>query len=286
MIQNITQTFNNREIAIFFWIILFFGWILSHKSMRKSTVGLIKSFMVFSILTTIFCMLVYISTIILFFNYLAIWDFSLLKDTIYWTFGFAFIQLVNINDSEKDEKFFKKTLLNSFKIIVIIEFLTNLYTFSLVVELIALPLILIFTMVSTYSENKEENRAVKKLSDTLLSLYGITVLSFSIYHAILDFSNLATINNLKSLLMGPVLTGLYIPYMYFVALFMTYESFLKSRKWILKDNKELFRFLRWYVLRKCNFSLAKIHLVSRKIHIYRNEEKSKIIEDINLILNE
>jgi len=252
--------------------------------MRESTAGLIKSFMVLSILMMVFSMLVYVSLIIFILKHFNIWDISLLKDTIFWTFGVAFIQLVNINDAEKEKDFFKKALLNSFKVIIILEFLTNLHTFSLIIELIALPIILMFVMASTYSEYKAENIAVKKLSDTLLAFYGIAVLVFSVYQAINDFDKLLTINNLKLLLIGPVMTVLYIPFMYFVALYMTYESFLKGRKWILNDNKELFSFLKWYVLKKCNLSLTKIHLGSRKVHIYRNEEKSKIIKDIDMIL--
>lgn len=254
--------------------------------MRASIVDVIKSFMVLNILTMFMMMLFYISIVVGLFYFLNVWNLSLLKETIYWTFGVAFILLVNINDAAKDEKYFKKTILNSFKIIIILEFLTNLYAFNLIIELISLPIILLFTMVSAFSQNKEENKAAKNLSDSLIAIYGILVLIFSIYHVTKDFKNIATIPNLKSFFLSPVLTTLYVPFMYFTALYMTYESFFTHKKWILKENKKLFRSIKWQVLKKCNLSLTRIRRVSNKLHIYTTEEKSKILKDLNMILND
>lgn len=254
--------------------------------MRKPVVNLIKSFTDKKILTIFILMLLYIAIIIGLFYQFEIWDFSLLKDTIYWTFGVAFILLFNINNTSSDTGYFRKAFLNCFKIVVLLEFLTNLYSFNLIIELIFLPIILFFAMASAFGEIKEEHKIVKKASDFLLSIYGITVIIFSIYHAIIDFDKLATINNLRTFLLSPILTILYIPYIYFTALFMAYESFFKSRGYILADNNKLFRSIKWQVLRRCNFSLKKIHLVSRKIHIYRTEEKSEILNDLNIILGQ
>lgn len=254
--------------------------------MREPVVNLIKSFTDRKILTIFILMLLYIAIIIGLFYQFKIWDFSLLKDTIYWTFGVAFILLFNINDTSSNTGYFRKAFLNCFKIVILLEFLTNLYSFNLIIELISLPIILFFAMASAFGEIKEEHKIAKKASDFLLSIYGITVIIFSIYHAIIDFDKLATINNLRTFFLSPILTTLYIPFIYFTALFMAYESFFKSRRYILADNNKLFRSITWQVLTRCNFSLKKIHLVSRKIHIYRTEEMAEILKDLNIILRE
>lgn len=282
IIAKIVANFNNREISIFFWFIVFLIWSLSQKSIRESMVNLIKSFV--NILALYFLMLVYISIIIIIFYQFQIWDFSLLKDTIYWSLGVAFILLLNINDTSKDSGYFRKVFFNCFKVVILLEFLTNLYSFSLITELFSLPIILLFAMASAFGEIKEEHKSAKKVSDFLISIYGITVVVFSIYHAIIDFDKLTTTNNLRSILLSPTMTILYIPFVYFTALYMAYESFFKSKRHILADNNKLFRTIMWQVFKRCNFNLKKIQLVSRKIHIYRTEEKSAILKDLNIIL--
>ena len=219
----------------------------------------------------------------MFFYHFKIWDFSLLKDTIYWTFGVAFILLFN---SKNDTGYFKKTFFDCFKIVILFEFLTNLYSFNLIIEIISIPIILFFSLASAMGEIKEEHRSAKKASDIILSIYGITVIIYSTYHAIIDFNKLDSIDNLRSILLSPILTILYIPYIYFTALYMVYESFFKSKRYILADNNKLFRTIMWQVLKRCNYRLKKIQLVSRKIHIYRTEEKSDILKDLNIILRE
>jgi len=64
---------------------------------------------------------------------------------------------------------------------------------------------------------------------------------------------------------------------------MAYESFLKSRKWILKENKKAFRYLKWKVFLKCNFSVKKIRMVTKKLHVYSSIEKAEIRNDLKLL---
>jgi len=251
--------------------------------MRQSSKDLIKSFLQRSILSMIFLMIIYIVTIVGVLYYFDLWNRTLLKDTIYWTFGGAFILLVNVHKATGEDNHFKKIALDSFKLIIVIEFLSNLYVFNLALELIFLPIILFFSLMSAFAERKDEHKPVKKLSDSLIAIYGIAVSIFSVYHIIIDFNNIATASNLKSFLLSPTLTLLYLPFLYLMALFMAYESFLKSRKWILKENKKAFRYLKWKVFIKCNFSIRKIRKVTRKLHVYSSIEKAEIQNDLKLL---
>lgn len=264
-------------------MIVFLVWFLMQKNMRKSTKDLLKSFLQKSILSMIFLMVIYVTIIVVALFYLDVWDKTLLKDTIYWTFGGAFILLVNVHKATGEDKHFKKIAIDSFKLIVLIQFLSNLYVFNLVLELIFLPIILLFSIMSAFAERKDEHKPVKKLSDSLIAIYGIAVLIFSVYHIITDFKNIVTTNNLKSFLLSPTLTILYLPFLYSMALFMAYESFLKSRKWILKENKKAFRYLKWKVFLKCNFSIKKIRKVTKKLHVYSSIEKAEIRNDMKLL---
>lgn len=228
-------------------------------------------------------MFAYVAIIVFALFYFNIWDKTLLKDTIYWAFGGAFILLVNVHKATGEDNHFKKIIIDSFKLIVVIQFLSNLYAFNLVVELIFLPIILFFSIMSAFAEKKDELKPVKKLSDSLIAIYGIAVLVYSVYHIITDFENIVTTDNLKSFLLSPTLTILYLPFLYSMALFMAYESFLKSTKWILKDNKKAFRYLKWKVFLKCNFSVKKIRMVNKKLHVYSSIDKAEIRNNLKLL---
>lgn len=284
LLSEIQRIFNNRELSMIFWVIIFSVWFLMQKSVRQSTKGLIKSFFQKSILSIIFLMAVYVAIIVFTLFNLKIWDMFLLKDTIYWTLGVAFILLVNVHKATGEDKHFKKVIIGSFKLIIIIEFLSNLYVFNMILELLFLPIILFFSIMSALAESKNKYEPVKKLSDSLLAIYGIAVFIFSVYHITTNFNNIVTLNNLRTFLLSPILTILYLPFLYFMALFMAYESFLKSRRWILKENKEAFRYLKWEIIFRCNFSLRKIRKVSRKLHVYSSIGKTEIRNDLKILL--
>ena len=128
---------------------------MSQKSIRKSLFGVIKAFTAHQILAIFFLMIIYIELLVLILCKLNLWNFYLLKDTIYWTFGVAFILLANINKTTENNSFFKQTLLSNLKFIVILEFITNLYVFSLVAELIVMPILIFGNYLAGYlSSNK------------------------------------------------------------------------------------------------------------------------------------
>jgi len=73
-----------------------------------------------------------------FFYRIGFWQDALLGETIIWIFGVGFALLINAGrTNEKD--FFKKAILDNIKIVVIIEFLVNIYVFDLWAELILVP---------------------------------------------------------------------------------------------------------------------------------------------------
>jgi len=257
---------------------------LSQKAIRKPAFDLIRKFTEIRILSLFLLMFVYIAFCIAILYYFKIWDFTFLKETIYWAFGVAFILLFNINDVIDNKDYFRKIFLDNLKLIIIIEFLTNLYVFKFYIEIITFPILVFLTLTSVFAERNEEDKTVKNLLDTLIAIYGLTVLVYSVIHISKDFDNFISINNLKSILLSPTLTTLYLPFIYFTALRMSYESFNVRIKYILKENKDLYRFTKWTMLKKCGLNLSKIRLVSKKIHIYSSEDKSSIVKDLNMIL--
>lgn len=281
MLDKLIIIFNNREISIFIWIVILLIWLFSQKGLRQSAISVIQAF--FKLLKWYLLMLLYISGIVLLFYKLNLWDTSLLKNTIYWSLGGAFVLFFNINKALENDNHFLKIFKDCFKLIILVEFLSNLYSFNLIIELVSIPF-LVFTgaMLALY-ENKSEYESVHKIFNGILIIYCVSVLVFSALKITKSENVFFTIENLKSLLFGSIMTLSLIPFLYFIAIYMAYEGFFKMKKFILKENIKLYRFLKWRIINRCHLNLKKIRLVNKKLHIYTSIEKEQIMIELNSI---
>ena len=236
--------FNNRELAIFSWMIIFIIWCVYKLSVRESLTQLIAAFFQRQIISSVTLMYLYIAIIVLIFHKSGFWDLINLKGTIYWSFGVAFIMLVNINNSSDDEDYFKKTFVNAFKMTVVIEYIINLYVFDFVIEIALFPVLLFLVMLQTIAELKVENKKVNEILLWILGLYVIGMFIFSIYNIYDNFSSFVTSNNLREFLLPLLFTVMFLPFIYFIALYSKYEVLFVRLGFFIND-QELLKYAKW-----------------------------------------
>ena len=275
----ITNTFNNREIALIIYLIIFLIWTLFQQKIRKSLCVLFKT------LTNKWILISYVLLILYGFTYINLWDFSLFKDSIYWTFGVGFIIMMNSDKAIKNDYYFKNMLINNLKLILILEFLVNLYVFNLIAELILMPIVIFMTMIQSYSEVYNEYSKVKKLMNNIFTFLGIGYFIFAIYKIVIDFKEFASTDNLRAFLFPIVMTIIFIPFAYLYALLMHYQSFFVRLKFTIKNDKQLIKYAKRKTFRMCNFSLSKLKKLSREMIFFNVKNKSDLQLEINKIMN-
>jgi len=280
MIDCIKNAFNNREIALILWILPVIILMLFDKNIRKSIGGLFIAITNKWLLISISGMIIYIALWIYGFYVLKLWDYGLLKDTIVWTFGVAFIMIMNSSKSFKDKDHFKKILFDNFKLLVILIFIVNLYVFNLIAELFIVPLLVFFGLMQGITESKEEFKPVKNTLDYLFSILCLGYLIFAIIKIVQDSSSFMKIDNLKSFLLPIILTILFIPFAYLYALIMLYQTFFIRLKFTIKNDKYLIKYSKWRTLWMCNLSLRKLNMVSKSMIFFDIKTK----EDLNVEL--
>jgi len=256
--------FNNRELAFIIWFILFFIFIIFHGKIRLSLINLSKAFFKLKIQIVLLLMIFYVSLIVLLLYKINLWIFPLIKDTIFWIFGTAFVLLINVEKISKEESYFKKLFLDNIKLVLILEFIVNIYTFSLWFEIILIPIITIIVVMNALAGTKEEFGPVKKLTDGILAILGITILGYTIVKISGDFRNLATSENILSFLLPILLSITYLPFLYLFTLAITYEMLFMRLNFIIKDNKKLAKFAKKKILCLCHFNLKKINKFSKE----------------------
>jgi len=208
----------------------------------------------------------------------------MLKTTIIWTFGGAFVLFFNVNKALENKFYFWSVFKDCFKLTIIIEFLSNLYSFHIAIELISIPILILIGVSMALPKENKENKIVRSFFAFLYGTYIIAVVIFSTIKISNNFNKIFSFENLKSLVFGSIMTILFIPFLYFVALFMAYDNFFTMKKYILKEKPEMFKFLRGKIISACKLNLNKINKINKELHIYTSIEKKQIENEINLIL--
>ena len=273
--------FNNREIATGIWVLIFIILFSFSKSIRKSFGGVVSALTKFSLLLFVLYMFVYIVAIIYFFYYIKLWDISLLKDTIFWSIGGAFVMLMNSNKGFEERGFFKSIIIDSIKLIVILEFIIALHPFSLLWELILQIVILFIVLINTTAKYSEKDIQVYKSTNVMLSIIGLTYLTISLIKTIKYIDDFFSFDTLRSFLFGPVLTILYIPFIYFSVLYMKYEIYFVQISFRFDEKKKLKKYVKCKIFKYCRLNLTKLIKLSKEVPLYKFDS----IDDINLILN-
>ena len=194
---------------------------------------------------------------------LGYWEMSLLKETIYWILFVGFPLLMSTNKINSEENYIKVILKNAVKGIVIIEFIANFYNFSLVGELILIPVITFIGILQVVSDNKPEHQQVSKLLNWILTIFGLIVLIYAVYKVYQSPREFFSVMSLKTFLLSIILTILFIPFLYFVALYSLYETVFITLERRLKKKSH-----KRYLRRKMYFTF---HLNRGKLRRFQQE---------------
>lgn len=274
--MSVTSVLNNRETAAVIWLMIFLVWALSKRTIRSSFLAVLKALFAKKIILLTISMFVYILLMVLAFEKVGFWDASAMKDTILWVFGVAFIMLVNSNRVVNAEHYFRKTISDSIRLVLVLEFLVNLYSFNLVSELVIVPIVSLVVMMNAIAGLKPEHKQVKVFLDYALALFGIVLIILTLHKIVVDFQNFATLKNLRDFLLPPLFTTAFLPFVYLTALFMKYEDIF-ARIDIANTNSELAGYAKRRILAACHFDLWKLNKFAKEARMLRVSNKDDVL---------
>lgn len=271
--------FNNREKAIFIWLIIFFVWFFSSRNrrtgMKQPIVSLLKILFWGKIGIALLTMTIYVALIILFLWKINLWDISLLKDTLFWFVGSAFVMFINMNKVSTEKHYFQKLVLDNIKFVAILQFIINFFVFNIVIELVIVPILFVVTAMLAISKTKPEFSPVKKLLNIVLSIIGIVFILYAISQLVINFKDFATTENLKDFLLTPLLTMAYIPFIYILAVYSAYDSLFTRIGIFVKNNNEFVHYIKWQAFRNCFLNLNKINTFGQQIMTIKDKSDVK-----------
>jgi len=220
------QLFNNREIAVLIWVFIFLCWVFRKEEVRESLKQVLLAFCHRAILTILALMASYVYLVVDFLSNAELWNFDMLKNTIMWFIFVASIELFKANMVHEEKGYFKKSIKGHFKLLVALEFIVAFQSFSLIAELIIVPLSTLAVLVLAFSELKEEYKPVENLMSWVLSIFGVFMVGFGLYFISSNFSEFFQSKTFMDFLIPIILSILLLPFIFVISIYMLYERIL------------------------------------------------------------
>jgi hypothetical protein len=232
--------------------------------------------MAYKIVLFVGLMLLYITGLVIGLRYLGLWMPSHTTTTIFWTISVALVTLLKINSITEDEHYFKKATLDQVRLLVLFEFIINFYVLSLWVELAIVPVLAFLAGMLGVAESDTEYKPAKILLDGVFAIVGAVLISWSLYQAATHLDTFAISNTLKDLALPPLLSLAFLPFLYIMALFVSYESLFTRLRFFIKDDK-LIRFTKVRTLLAFNVRLTLLNKWAHQINQHRLESRKDVL---------
>ena len=265
---------NNREIAISLWLLAISIYILFSSKMaevRNAFKGVIAAFFVRRIMTVLCLMIAYMAIVIYWLSELELWDFEQLKNTVFWCFSVGFMSLFKLEKIKQDKHFFKHSVLGNLKLLAILQFVVGVYTFSLWVVFLLVPVLALLGAMLAIAENDRKHHQVKVFLEYCLSSFGVVLIVYTLYMLMTDFDEFGKEKTAYDFFVPPLLTLCYLPFVFFMLVYSTYEQvFVRLRRTIKsrlhRYTAKLYAFIlfnfRLSLLERWSFQVAKANIES------------------------
>lgn len=246
---------------IFFTIVIIIAF--NSKELRISLFNIIRLATSKIMLKFFLIIIIYVSLWIKLLSTLSIWDWTFLKDILIWVI-FIGIPICGNATNIKSETYFKDTLINSFKIIIFLEFIINTFTFNLIVEIIIIPVATLIVLFNAVAATDKAYEPARKLFSFLEVTFGFIVLYYAIDKATTSYFEYNSANLLISFSIPILFTILFIPLSYFFAVYSKYEILFIKMNFRMPNSARARRYAKWKVFKVCRFSLNKIQKFERE----------------------
>lgn len=273
---------STRERAIIIWVTTFLIWVIrKNKNILSDFNNVLKCFFNRKILSSTIILFLYNIVMVYILYNLKFWNVWLLKDTFIWVF-WSFSLILSLSKQYKEKWFLKNILLSTVKRVLLFEFIFNVYTFNIGVELILVPIITWLSLLSRFTGTKKEYKMVNTIFSYILSFFIIWYWFYIVGDFIKTPENLINSNNFYSFLLPILLTIFIIPLLYMYGLIMAYEGLFIRMSNCFRKNKKLYRIAKIKIIKYFWLNLNKLNIFAASNIWFQNDIEKK--DDIDMML--
>lgn len=236
---------------------------LSIRDVRRSLLEIIKTACRWNMLILVGLMLTYTSVMVCILYVTNFWNVSLLKDTILWFFFTATVFVVRFMISSHEENVFYSIAADSTKIVIVFEVLVNTYTFSLPAEFVLVFFITLVTLIGAVADMHEGYKPIARVMTNILVIVGLSLLIYSTIQAVSQYSDWWTINTVRKILLAPLLSILFSPFVYMLLVYSEYERIFTRLSLGYSKPRSLKRYAKRRLIAYLGVDIGRIREFSR-----------------------
>lgn len=217
--------FNNRELSVLVWTAVFVMGCLAVRRVRREIPGLLRLALGPKLRVLSAVMALYIGGMVYGLHHVGALGRSQVFETLFWTVGTAIGALFKHEEVLRGDRFLRRWLLSSVQLAVLIEFVANIHSFGLAVELLlVVPAATVLTLFVAVAALKPEHAAVKRFFDNISAALGLGLLGFVVVRTADDPGATFNVDNLRDFSTPVLLSFGFLPFVYVVAITAAYGS--------------------------------------------------------------
>jgi len=243
----IIDSINNREIASAIWLAILVAFVLINKSTRDSLDAVTRTLFQPALVIPLGIAAFYATGEIYLISYMGWWSAANLKTTILWLVTFAFVTMFEVATAKSRKAGLGKITTEILSVAVLVTFIAELYSFPLIVELIALPFVTIVGLMAEMAKHKPEHAPVAKLMGCLSGLIGFSYIGFSLWKSVELWRDTFTLANWLELVIPVILSVAFLPFLYAWRIYVAYNEMFTTIS-IFGIDKALVPYARWLAI--------------------------------------
>jgi len=247
---------SNREWAVVVWLTVFVLGAMLMKDVRSVFWGILKMLVHPKIAIPIVLFGVYIAGVVLIAWRFGLWDSDLIKDTIIWTLGPAFVLFFNLT-RVGEQDFLRRTVRHTLTMVVVLEFIVNLYSFSLPVEIVIVPATTVMALTAIVAGTKSEYAPVGRFLNWVLAIIGFGLVGHALDLVVRGWATLDKAGAVRELVLPIWLTLAIVPIIYVFGLLSVYETIFVRLRFVIHEPRER-RHAKWALVSTLHFRAGSL----------------------------
>ncbi|KRB80628.1 hypothetical protein ASE00_16410 [Sphingomonas sp. Root710] len=279
----IINSISGREIASAIWLAVFVISVLISSSTRNSAGAVLKALSQPVLMIPLAIAALYATAEIFLLNYIGWWSVANLKTTILWLVTFAFVTMFEVATAKNRKAGLGKITAEILSVAVFVTFIAELYSFPLIVELIALPFVTIVFVMAEMAKYKPEHARVAKLMGCLSSLIGFSYVGFSVGKSVELWRDTITWANWLELAIPIILSIAFLPFLYAWRTYVAYNEMFTTIS-IFGIDKALVLYARWLAITRIRTDLDLLERWRKSIQAARPANKAELKHTLTALL--
>jgi len=279
----IINSISDREMASAIWLAVSVAFVLINKSTRSSLGVVIRALFQPALITPLGIAALYATGEISLLSHMGWWSVANLKTTILWLVTFAFVTMFEVATAKNRKSGLGKITAETLSAAVLVTFIAELYSFPLIVELIALPFVTIVFLMAEMAKHKTEHISVAKLMGCLSGLIGFSYIGFSLWKSVELWRETFTWANWLELVIPIILSVAFLPFLYAWRTYVAYNEMFTTIS-IFGLDKALVPYARWLAITRIRTDLDLLERWGKSIQSTRPGTKVELKHTLAALL--